>query len=567
MRCFAALFLLPLLACAADPPSLNIKVDQAGYLPAARKLAIVTAPAGTFHLKRAGDSVSVFEGKLGAPELDADSGDQVRLADFSAFRAPGDYYLDVPGVGRSWPFSIRAGVFSRVYYLAMRAFYGQRCGTSVDLGPQFPGYSYPACHVEGRFHPSSGKQGPVHNPGGWHDAGDYGRYIVNSGITTSSLLWAWELYQTNLRRIPLDIPESGRPTPDILSEARWNLDWMLTLEDEDGGVWHKQTSEGFPGFIMPQDDKLPSQIIGTGRGPFKSTCATADLAATAAQAARLYKPYDAAFSARALAAARRAWTWTERYPNVTFTNPPGVQTGVYGDSECGDERLWAAAELFRATGEAPYHRYFLDHYAEYREHLLSLRAESWKNLSPLAWWAYYFAADQKGRDARALDVIRQTVVEAARRLTERSRRSPYHITLETADYTWGSNGIAAAHGMQLLVAHAMQPSEPAFVEAARDDLDYLLGRNTFSLSWVTRVGANPYRYPHHRPSAADKNPEPWPGLLSGGPNFKRQDPTLTKLPELPPAKVYADDQGSWASNEICINWQAALVFLVAGLLD
>jgi endoglucanase len=82
---------------------------------------------------------------------------------------------------------------------------------------------------------------------------------------------------------------------------------------------------------------------------------------------------------------------------------------------------------------------------------------------------------------------------------------------------------------------------------------------------VTQVGENPYRHPHHRPSGADKNEEPWPGLLSGGPNPNRQDDITKKLPAgLPPAKVYADDQGSYASNEICINWQAALVFLLAG---
>jgi len=119
----------------------------------------------------------------------------------------------------------------------------------------------------------------------------------------------------------------------------------------------------------------------------------------------------------------------------------------------------------------------------------------------------------------------------------------------------------------LLISNALSPDR-ASVEAALDNLHYLLGRNTFSISWVTQVGEHPFRHPHHRPSGAGHNPEPWPGLLSGGPNADRQDPVLRVLPAvLPPAKVYSDDQGAYASNEVCINWQAMLVFLLAGVMQ
>ena len=178
-----------------------------------------------------------------------------------------------------------------------------------------------------------------------------------------------------LKKIPLKIPETGNGTPDILNEARWNLEWMLKMQDDDGGVWHKQTSEHFSGFIAPEDDKLPSEVIGTGSAPYKSTCATADLAAVGAIAARVYKPYDPKFAARALDAARKAWAWTEKYPNVTFSNPPGISTGEYGDDDCPDERLWAAAELWRTTGEAPYNDFFLKNYADFLPNLDSPPAE------------------------------------------------------------------------------------------------------------------------------------------------------------------------------------------------
>ncbi len=552
-------------AFAANDATVQIKVDQVGYLPGAPKLAVVTAPAKTFDVKRASDNATVFKGTLGAPTLDADTGDSVQLADFSNLRVAGTYYLDVPGVGHSWTFSIRRDVFSRTYYLAMRAFYGQRCGTAVDLGPEFPGYSHAACHLKGEFHPSSGKQRERNNIGGWHDAGDYGRYVVNSGITTGTLLWTWEIYGPKVKGISLKIPESGNGTPDILSEIRWNLEWMLKMQDEDGGAWHKQTSEHFSGFVMPEDDNLPSEVIGTGQAPYKSTCATADLAAVAAIAARVYKPFDPKFAARNLAAARNAWLWVQKYPNVTFKNPPGVSTGEYRDDYCGDERLWAAAELWRTTGESAFNDYFVRQYPDFRTSLESPSPEGWREVAALGLWTYALSP-QKGSDLVVVADIRKRTAASARAIVERTRNNPYRVSLLTKDYVWGSNGVVANYGMELLVANLLAP-DPAFVESAQDNLHYLLGRNTFSISWVTQVGANPYHHPHHRPSAAGKNPEPWPGLLSGGPNAGRQDDALRKLPPgLPPAKIYADDQASYASNEIAINWQAPLVFLLAGTL-
>ncbi len=551
---------------AGESPTVNIKVDQVGYPTKAAKIVIVSASGQTFAVKRAGDQVTVFQGKLGAAAADANSGDTIEAADFSEFQQPGRYYLEVPGVGSSWPFSIGPDVFARTYYLAMRAFYGQRCGTAVDLGPEFPGYKHPACHLKGAFDASSGKSGPRDNVGGWHDAGDYGRYVVNSGFSTGTLLWAWELFGRRLAPIKLNIPETGNGTPDILNEARWNLEWMLKMQDADGGVWHKQTSAHFPGFIMPQDDDLTSLVIGTGSEPYKSTCATADLAAVAAIAARVYAPFDKEFAARNQRAALEAWQWTEQHPNVTFRNPPGISTGDYGDWECGDERLWAASELWRTTRAPAYNRYFLENFSKYLPTLRQPNPASWSELAPLGLWAYALS-NLPGADAQAVAEIRGQALAAAHEIVDRTRGNPYHISMEARDFSWGSNGQVANYGMQLLISNLLSP-DPAFIETALENLHYLLGRNTFSLSFVTQVGANPFHHPHHRPSGADNLPEPWPGMLSGGPNAGRQDAVLRALPpNLPPARVYADEQASYASNEICINWQAAFVFLLAGVMN
>ena len=564
-RLLFLLIILPAAARAQKNESPSIKLDQVGYPIDAPKIALVSAPARAFQVKRSVDNVAVFDGTLSAPAIDAYSGDRVQAADFSGLRTPGKYYLEIPGVGPSWTFSIAPDVFSRTYYLAMRAFYGQRCGTAVNMGPEFPGHTHAPCHLEGSFHSSSGKQGQRDNVGGWHDAGDYGRYMVNSGIATGTLLWAWEMFGPKLQAIKLNIPESGNGTPDILNEARWNLEWMLKMQDDDGGAWHKQTSEHFCDFIMPEDDHLPSEVIGTGKPPYKSTCATADLAAVAAIAARVYQPFDKDFAARNLRAALVAWAWTERYPNVTFRNPPGISTGDYGDPDCDDERLWAAAELWRTTGEARFNRYFVDHYVKYLPALSALNTETWRNLAPMALWAYALAG-RPDADTQALKDVREAALAAAHQTVERTLGNPYHVSLGARDFEWGSNGLVANYGMELLVANALS-TDHACLAGALDNLHYLLGRNTFSISWVTQVGAHPFRHPHHRPSGAGHNPEPWPGLLSGGPNAARQDPVLRILPaDLPPAKVYSDNQGSYASNEVCINWQAMLVFLLAGVM-
>jgi endoglucanase len=564
--CIAGAFSCPaILVYAAENPTVAIKVDQVGYLPEGPKIALVSSPAKTFEIRRSIDGKLVFRGVLGPVTTDPLSGDAVQAADFSQLRRAGNYYIQIPGVGRSWSFSVGRKIFERAWYLAMRGFYGQRCGTAVDLGPEFPGYSHPACHLRGEFHPSSGKSGPRDNIGGWHDAGDYGRYMVNSGAATGTLLLTWEIYAPRLKSIQLKIPETGNGTPDILNEIRWNLEWMLKMQDTDGGAWHKQTSTHFPGFIAPDKDTLPSEVIGTGAPPYKSTCATADLAAVAAIAARVYKPYDAGFAARALDAARRGWQWTEQYPNVIFRNPPGVTTGEYGDSNCSDERLWAAAELWRTTGEQAYQKYFLSNYAAYLPVIDSPSADGWSMMAPMALRSYALSR-RKGSDAAAKAAIRNRILTAARAIVENTAANPYHVSLKPTDFVWGSNGIAAQYGMDLMIANLISP-DPEFVNTARDDLHYLLGRNTFSLSWVTQVGEHSVLHPHHRPSASSGQPLPWPGLMSGGPNAGRQDAVLAALPAgLPPEKDYADQTASYASNEIAINWQANLVFLLAGQL-
>jgi endoglucanase len=537
-----------------------IKLDQVGYLPNAPKLAVVSADSAVSRFTVVGDDGrAAFAGTAGPVLHDADTGDRVQWLDFSSVRSEGRYHLDVPGAGESWPFSIGRDIYRRAYYLTMRAFYGQRCGTAVDLGPEFPGYRHGACHARGAFHPTSGRSGDAPSHHGWHDAGDYGRYVTSTAFAAGTLLWAWELFGDRLERLPLHLPESGNGIPDILNEIRWALEWMLSMQDVDGGVWHKQTSERYVPYIAPDQDDSISCVIGTGAPPFKSTCATAAFAASIAIASRVLVPFDAAYAARLRAAAERAWTWTEAHPSVLFSNPPGVVTGEYRDRECHDDRLWAAAELWRTTRDSAYSRHFDAHYAKYLDHLRPVAPAMWANASPLGLWSY---AIGRGPDGAARAAIGARIRAAADALAERTLRAPYRNSMTADDYYWGSNSIAAGYSMQLLLAHALH-ADSRYADAALENVHYLLGRNTFSRSWVTHLGANPVRHPHHRPSASDRLAEPWPGLLSGGPNHRKQDPSMARMPDLPPAKMYVDERDSFGTNEVDIAWNAPLVFVLA----
>ena len=538
-------------------------------MPERPKLGMVAggAASGAFSVRRVGDDGEALRGTLGGPVSDADSGDTLRLADFSSLRESGTFYLDVAGVGASHEFEIGPRVFQPGLELALRAFYGQRCGMAVDLAPRNPGYRHAACHVAGTpnpdalFHSSSGRGGSVAGSGGWQDAGDYGKYVVNSGITTGTLLWAYELYPSRLQ-MRLDLPESGNAVPDALDEVRWNLDWMLEMQDRDGGVWPKLTSERFGSFVMPEnDDGGPRFVIGSGAPPFKSSCASGDFAAVMAIAARVYQPFDAAFAARALSAAEGAWRWVSANPDAIFRNCCGVQTGEYGDASCADERLWAAAELFRTTGAAEYNGFFTSEYARTSPQVQSGPIQSWQDVRNMALMAYALAR-QPATDAGVQGRIRAQLQSAAQAVVARTNANGYRVSLRSTDYVWGSNGVVGNYGVLLGVADAVQPNA-AYLDAAAEDLHYLLGRNALGLSFVTQLGDRPFQNPHHRPSGADANAQPWPGMLSGGPNRYGGDPLLDSLLANPPARCYRDDQRTYASNEIAINWQAPLVFLLA----
>jgi endoglucanase len=293
----------------------------------------------------------VFQGQLLPPVYYTSSGEEVSLADFTLLTEPGEYVLVVDDLGKSVPFRINENVFVNLSKALVKAFYYNRASTPIES--EFAGvYARAEGHPDTAVIvlPSAASENrpagtKISTPGGWYDAGDYNKYIVSSGGTIFDLLSAYETYPAFYDTLSLNIPESNNNIPDILDEALWNIKWMMTMQDEDGGVYNKTTEANFSGFVMP------SEVTATRYVTAKGTAATLDFAAVMAMTARIYKKYDAELANRALLQAEKAWQWAKANPNVAFNNPaasgnyPAINTGGYGDSDFTDEFWWCAAEL------------------------------------------------------------------------------------------------------------------------------------------------------------------------------------------------------------------------------
>lgn len=555
-----AMSLLSLIASTA-PGARLVAVDQAGYPTLARKEAIITAFADSFHVVAAGSRSVVFRGIVEMASLgDPATGLELYKADFTTFTQPGSYLVRTSAGDTSAHFTIGDAVYASVARAALKGFYFQRCGTA--LLPAHAGlWNHPACHTatDAFFHASAESTGYALSVGGWHDAGDYGKYIVNAGVTVGTLLLAYEVVPASFAYDDLGIPESGNGVPDILDEVRYELNWMLSMQAAGGGVFFKITKPQFEGFIMPQNDTGFRSIYRI------SSTATGDFAAVMARAARMYRAFDTTFANRCLAAAAKAWEYLVAHPSIVptngFTNPPGTATGEYGDGNDSDERLWAAAELYLARGDAGTHAYFRTNYATGG---IINNEMAWPDVRALAQVAY-MRGTIAGIDVPTQQNIRTSLTNYCGAILTLRDNSGFRTALSPGGYNWGCNSSLLNKAVLLLVGRVS--GGPAEWEAAAlEQLHYVLGTNAHALSFVTGIGERSVMNPHHRPSASDGVNAPVPGLIAGGPNRNiTQDPVLQShfTASTPPALCYIDDLGSYASNEIAINWNAPLVF-VAG---
>ncbi|MBQ2321544.1 MAG: glycoside hydrolase family 9 protein [Bacteroidales bacterium] len=540
---------------AHDTPEKLIQVDQCGYRPAAEKMALLTAPGKSFAVVDEQSNV-VYEGKVADAQYWPEAGDSVRQIVFTDVRTPGKYKIVVDGSLESYPFTIADDAYADALRAAVRALYYNRASMAIDEAHGGK-WARPAGHPDTcvLIHKSAASEARpegsvISSPGGWYDAGDYNKYIVNSSISTYTLMLAARLYPEVAQALSVGIPESGNGIPDLVNETLYNLRWMLTMQDpNDGGVYHKLTTLSFEGFIMPADCHGTRYVVAKG------TAAALDLAATAAFAARSLpkvseKLVPLADSCRNVAL--RAYAWAEKNPNVEFKNPEDVSTGEYGDSKLDDEWLWAATEMYLTFGD--------DKYAdEAQKHKGDYGVPAWGEVGMLA----YFSMLAEDCCLPSFDAA-AAVSAVADSLLAVESQSP--VSLSLAFYDWGSNSSVVNEAMtKLVLASSCADKAAALKASAANDLHYIFGRNAVGYSFVTGVGSRPPMNIHHRPSSADGIVEPVPGFLAGGPNTVVPDDCGISTRSQYPAAAYGDQECSYSTNEIAINWNAPLVFALMGL--
>ena len=494
---------------------------------------------------------------LFSPLNDAATGLTLYSGDFSSFETNGTYFIQLSNGDSSYVFTISNNVFQNAFYKTLKGYYFQRCGTALLQG-NAGAYFHNACHQnDGFYHASTGQSGLRISSGGWHDAGDYGKYVVNAGISVGTLLSAYENFPGRFSQDNLNIPESGNGLPDLLDEVRFELEWLLKMQNSNGGVYFKLTKEQFESFIMPQNDSGIRYIYQI------SSTATGDFAAVMAQAARIYQQYDNDFANQCLSAATLAWDYLTANLSIVpaggFVNPSGTGTGEYGDANDSDERFWAAAELFETTGLSTFNDYISTHYSSLG---LINGAMSWQNVKNLGYLTY-LNSSQSSSSQTIKDQIKNSLISYCNILLNRASSNGFGVTINPGEYVWGCNSDVLNKAL-LLINGYNETTNQAYYETALSQLNYILGSNAHNFSFVTGVGTNSVMHPHHRPSASDGIVDPVPGLLAGGPDQYLDDPVLQANfnNSTPPALCYIDDVGSYASNEIAINWNAPLVYVL-----
>ncbi|MDO6687460.1 MULTISPECIES: glycoside hydrolase family 9 protein [unclassified Agarivorans] len=588
----------------------KVRLNQLGFFPTSEKFAVINSDSQQpifWQLKDAKGEV-LANGKTQVFGENKSSGENVHRADFSRINTP-QTGLTLESAGQSsHPFSITEDLYGKLKHDALAYFYQNRSGIEVKADfVQRANLARPAGHpsdVVSCFDKADdkGNQWPgcdfdMDLTGGWYDAGDHGKYVVNGGIST------WTLMNLYERSLWIDgapepfadgkqaIPEAGNGVNDLLDEARWNMEFMLAMQipegkkvfvpvgnqqdnlsalklteiDASGLAFHKVADEKWTGMPLPPHKDTQKRYVGQ-----PSTAATLNLAATAAQCARIWKEIDADFSAQCSTAASRAWQAAAAHPEVyAYDNFTG--SGPYGDTELADEFYWAAAELFISTGEEQYLEVLKASPAFLAAPLGDETAKGdlfWQDLSSAG--TLSLALVPSKLDEATRDKARAKIIATADGYSAQLAKEGYHIPYTAEQYPWGSNSNLVNRGIFLTYA-ADYSGDSKYMQALVHAMDYILGRNPLDQSYITGYGSNPLKNPHHRFWAhqADENsPKPAPGALSGGPNsISFSDPVAAGMKgKCIGQTCFVDEIGAWTLNEITINWNAPLVW-VSSVLD
>ncbi|MBP2328231.1 endoglucanase [Kibdelosporangium banguiense] len=555
-------------------PTKKVQVDQVAYVPGLAKHATLVSnatAAQTWTLKNSAGA-TVATGRTTPKGVDTLSGDSVHLIDFSSYDTAGTGYTLAVGADTSFPFDISANPIKKLRYDSLAFFYHQRSGIAIDAQYVGATYARPAGHLN--VAPNQGDNNvPCRSDlncgytldvrGGWYDAGDHGKYVVNGGISAWQVLNTYERAKligdaAALGDGKLAIPEKANGVPDILDEARWEVDFLLKMQAPNGMVHHKIHDANWTALpTLPHQDNQARRLSAT------STAATLNMAAVAAQSARIYKTIDPAFSAKALAAATKAYAAAKANPNKIADPNDSTGGGAYSDNVLTDEFYWAAAEMYATTGEASY-RADVTSSSLYKGQSVTDRGYDWGSTGPMG--DITLALVPNGLPAQDISAIKSAFVATADKHLNQMASLAYPAPYREPDgtYVWGSNGLVANNASVLALAYDFTGAAK-YREGVFEALHYLFGRNPVSYSYVSGYGGQPVRNVHHRHWANQLNstlPIAPPGVLSGGPNSGLQDPIAARMLQgCKPQKCFVDHIEAYSLNEVTVNWNSALAWI------
>lgn len=546
-------------------------VNQVGYKTFEKKYAYIAVEKLSVWLQEGFDASKlyfsiydlndrfVYTGTLSAPVKDILAGEFICKADFSDFNEAGQYSIKLNDFDyKSYPFTISDDVYQKAFYDSVHYFYLSRCGQDIKSDCDGGKWNHPACHTStAKIYGQKGKSKKV--IGGWHDAGDYGRYTIATTKTALDLLLTYQ----NLSKSHAEKEYISKMQKTILDEVAYAIDWLFQMQREDGGVYHKITCYHFPAFVLPQKEKQ-TQVLAP-----VSTSATADFAGFLAFASFFYQS-DKELSEKMLNAALKAQAYLDSHDDEFYQNPPEITTGAYGDNNVKDERFFALSALYFATKNPDY----LKKAMEIRQQAINLPCENpifkmwrmgfgWGNVSGygieilLKYCADYDSFNQEYKDS-----LMQDLLDVAEHNLNISNKSSFGTCLEWLG--WGSNGHICDEAHILLLAHELT-GRIEYQNAAFRQLDYVLGCNSLNICYLTGNGSNFPKHTHHRPSGALKSS--MPGMLSGGACQGLADTIAKKkLQGLPPMQCYIDNQSSYSTNEVDIYWNSPFVYLISKVI-
>ncbi len=562
----------------------NPRVNQLGYLPGSDKIATYASSSNSplnWRLEKNGQTIA--SGTTTPKGFDSASGESVHQIDFTSVDVIDNSLRLVVGGDQSYPFDIAPNVFSGVAYDSIKYFYHNRSG--IEIRTEFTGgglgsfgndakWARPAGHLNQGV--NQGDFGVPCWPGtcnysldvpyGWYDAGDHGKYVVNGGISVFKLANMYETAQhlrgTEARFADgtLNIPESGNGVPDILDEIRWQMRFMLAMQvpdgrDKAGMVHHKMHDATWTGIpLYPHQDDRARYLVPP------STAATLNLAATGAQCARLWREIDPAFANQCETAAIKAWDAAKQHSNITLPDAPyNSGGGSYGDTSLADEFFWAAAELYITTGDARY-------LGDINLSAIGVTDYSWQQVQLAGVMSLATVPTPHTDNLRAQ--ARQKLIEIANQRLSVVRDEGYLTPITSSEYVWGSNNMIANALTILGIAYDLTGNDE-YAQAVGYGVNYLFGQNPLSNSYITWHGEKTTQQPHHRVWAGAKDSAfPWaiPGAFAGGPNVGLEDDLSRNALDgcqSRPQTCYIDDIGAWSTNEITINWNSALAWVLA----